>query len=142
LSILRHLLRQLRHFHGDKARRRRRRKPAVVPWSFPLSRRGESRVNRGENGGEMEMLMGHHGRFTKKGRFSNGQMDVFFCLIHLKWRFIAGNPSKSIVHMTVHRENNENIWKRRIFQQALLDRGMVAFIGHLGSNQLIYCRNS
>lgn len=49
----------------------------------------------------------------------------FLGKIHLKWRFIAGNPSKSIVHMTVHREN---IWKRRIFQQALLDRGMVALL--------------
>ena len=69
----------------------------------------------------------------RKGGFQTGKWMFFLGKIHLKWRFIAGNPSKSIVHMTVHREN---IWKRRIFQQALLDRGMVAFIGHLGSNQL------
>ena len=48
----------------------------------------------------MEIFMGHHGRFTKKGRFSNGQMDVFF----------GENPSKMEVYrwepFKIHRSHD------------------------------------
>jgi len=103
LSILRHLLRQLRHFHGDKARRRRRRKPAVVPWSFPFSRRGESRLNRGENGGfnaKWRFSWDIMADSPRKGGFQTG-----------KWMFFFGeNPSKMEVYrwepFKIHRSHD------------------------------------